>query len=195
MYEPTNPNVLSRDARAASEAPRIGSHAYTQAALIRGIDPARGQAGGWWLLVEPDIQVDPGHTLRPDAAAWRRSRLVEVPSGVIDVVPDWVCEIVTPGQVGRDRVHKLTQYATAGVSFVWLAHPTERTVEAYQLEGAHWKLLGAWWDGGPVAVPPFVEQEVDLGRLFVPSTNGAAASTRSDMGTPRQPTIDGDRTL
>lgn len=194
MYEQPKSSAMSRDGRAA-EAPRIGSHAYTQAAIVRGVDPARGQAGGWWLLVEPDVQTDPGTSLRPDVAGWRRSRLVEVPDKVIDVVPDWVCEIVTPGQVGRDRVHKLTQYANAGVSFVWIAHPTERTIEAYQLEGATWKLLGAWWAGGPVAVPPFVDQEVDLGRLFVPQSNGAVSPSRPDVSRQGQPSSDGDRSL
>ena len=182
--------------RNQAEAPRIGSHAFTQAAIIRGIDPTRGQSGGWWLLIEPDIKTDPGNLLRPDVAGWRRARLPDVPSSTIDVVPDWVCEIVTPGQVGRDRVMKLTQYASAGVGFVWLAHPTERTIEAYALEGSNWKLLGAWWDGGPVSVPPFAEQEIEVGRLFVPEANAnLAGGAGAGAGRTGQASGDNDRSL
>ena len=194
MYEQPSTSSFSRDGRSSSEGPRIGSHAFTQAAIIRGVDPTRGQSGGWWLLIEPDIQIDPSTVLRPDVAGWRRARLASVPTAVIDVVPDWVCEIVTPGEVGRDRVYKLTQYASAGVGFVWLAHPVERTIEAYALEGSNWKLLGAWWDGGPVAVPPFVEQEVDLTRLFVPQADGAVAAN-ANFNRQGQSAGDNDRTL
>jgi hypothetical protein len=56
-------------------------------------DRGAGARAGWILLVEPGValpSVDVDE-LSPDVAGWRRERLPELPDGLIDVVPDWVC--------------------------------------------------------------------------------------------------------
>ncbi|MBX2804113.1 MAG: Uma2 family endonuclease [Myxococcales bacterium] len=169
MYDPNaNPFATRSTSDGPVEARRSGIHAFAQAALIRAVDPNLGADGGWWMLTEADVVVDSQTTFRADVAGWRRSRLPGVPFGEIDVLPDWVCEILTPGHVAQDRVVTMAAYANHGISAVWLVDPVERTLEAYELDGGSWRYLGAWTDGGPVAVPPFVEQEIDVGQLFLP---------------------------
>lgn len=53
-----------------------------------------------------------------------------------EIVPDWVCEILSPSTRSKDREIKLPLYATRGVNHVWLLDPVAQTLEAaaYQLE-------------------------------------------------------------
>ena len=52
--------------------------------------------------------------------------------------PDWVAEVLSPGNVRHDRVRKLRAYERAGVREVWLIHPIERTLAIYQLVAGHY---------------------------------------------------------
>lgn len=47
----------------------------------------------------------------------------------ITVVPDWLCEVLSPGTRRTDRMKKMPIYAREMVAHVWLADPGERTVE------------------------------------------------------------------
>jgi hypothetical protein len=62
---------------------------------IKHIRNSRGGPGGWWSLPEVDVRLARHQIVRPDVAGWRRERLPE-PWDVrpIDVVPDWICEVV-----------------------------------------------------------------------------------------------------
>ena len=48
--------------------------------------------------------------------------------------PDWVIEIVSPGNPGHDYILKLNLYAEAGVCEYWIVNPIEQTVLVYHLE-------------------------------------------------------------
>src|SRR5690349_8081155 len=56
----------------------------------------RGGPGGWLILVEPELHLGED-VLVPDLVGWRRERLPTLPDTVgITVVPDWVCEVLSP---------------------------------------------------------------------------------------------------
>src|SRR5262245_7748231 len=56
-------------------------------------DRGRGGPGGWWILVEPGIELPGSPEVSPDLAGWRRERLPTLPiDAPVRVVPDWVCE-------------------------------------------------------------------------------------------------------
>lgn len=96
--------------------------------------------GGWLILAQVEVHLgrpDPRTlVLIPDVAGWRRERLAVAPDTQgIDVVPDWVCEVLSPSNEYRARGLKLRKYAGAGVPWVWLANPRAQAVEVFKLDG------------------------------------------------------------
>ena len=103
----------------------------------------------------------------PDLAEWRRERMPSVPEGHrFEVVPDWVCEILSPATAKKDRVVKLPIYARYGVAYVWLVDPAAQTLEAFELRDGRWLLIAVLKDDDQVAVPPFDAVEFSLVDLW-----------------------------
>ncbi len=50
--------------------------------------------------------------------------------------PDWVTEIVSPGNPGYDYIRKLNLYADAGVKEYWIIDPDKKRIFVYFLEKA-----------------------------------------------------------
>ncbi len=48
--------------------------------------------------------------------------------------PDWIIEIISPGNPGHDMIYKLNLYANAGVREYWIVDPRNKTVFVYYLE-------------------------------------------------------------
>lgn len=71
-------------------------------------------------IVEPDISVicDP-------------KKLTD--KGCIGA-PDWIIEIVSPGNSSHDYIRKLNLYADAGVREYWIVNPMKKSVYVYHLE-------------------------------------------------------------
>ena len=155
-------------------------HARAQAALGRSIggpfdaDDGRGGPGGWWVLPEVDVRLSPHDIVRPDIAGWRRERLPEPwDTRPIDVVPDWICEIPSPSNIGDDRVRKRRLYATHGVPFYWLLDPMARTLEALRLDVVTkaWIEIGSYDDDSIDRIAPFEAIELEVARLFPPRSS------------------------
>ncbi len=152
-------------------------HGLAQRALGRYIggpfhdDDGRGGPGGWWILPEVDIRFEAHQILRPDLAGWKRERLPH-PWDLrpIEVVPDWVCEVLSPSNQSSDRVKKRNIYAAHRVAFYWIVDPAERTLEALRLDadGKHWIEEGVFDDTAVARVAPFDAIELDVARLFPP---------------------------
>lgn len=53
--------------------------------------------------------------------------------------PDWVIEIVSPGNSSHDYIRKLNLYADAGVREYWIVDPGRESVFVYYLEHTHFK--------------------------------------------------------
>ena len=120
-------------------------------------DFGRGGPGGWWIIVEPEIHfVRDTEVAVPDLAGWRRERMPRVPDDHrFEVVPDWVCEILSPSTARKDRFIKLPIYAKYGVAHVWLVDPDAHTLEAYELRDGFWTLIATLQDDASVRVAPF----------------------------------------
>ena len=83
-----------------------------------------------------------------------------------EVVPDWVCEILSPSSARQDRIAKLPFYASYGIACAWLVDPEARTLEIYQLSQGHWMLIAALQDDAPVRVAPYAAVEFCLADLW-----------------------------
>ncbi|MBL8787097.1 MAG: Uma2 family endonuclease [Deltaproteobacteria bacterium] len=144
------------------------------AALIGFDDPQDpGEPGGWVIEIEPELSLPrprdgKREPIVPDLAGWRSERMPETDPDRwrIEVVPDWVCEILSPSTHLIDRTKKLPLYAHAGVTYVWFVDPTVRTVEVFALEGSRWVLWGTTGGDEKARLPPFEAVEVDLARLW-----------------------------
>jgi len=67
-----------------------------------------GEPGGWWLLTEQLVRFAED-LLRPDLSGWRCERLTEPPDdedAVVEVLPDWICEVISARNAGNDLIRK-----------------------------------------------------------------------------------------
>jgi Uma2 family endonuclease len=138
--------------------------------LIGPFNRGRGGPGGWWIVQEPELHfVYNEEVLVSDLAGWRRERLPRLPKGHrMTVVPDWVCEILSPSTASKDREVKLPLYASYGVAYAWLIDPLGRTLEAFQLQAGTWVELGRFAGDEPVSVAPFDAVTITLADLWAP---------------------------
>lgn len=128
--------------------------------------------GGWWIVIEPDVELATHVVLEPDVVGWRRSRVPEFPSErPVRIVPDWICEILSPSNRRQDLVTKADLYRRYGVPFYWTVDPEERVLQALHLDATKgsWEVVGTWTDGHKVAIPPFEAVTLDVTRLFPPA--------------------------
>ena len=151
-------------------------HSRAQRALGRFVggpyddDDGRGGPGGWWILLEVDVELGPTDVVRPDLAGWRRERLLNPwDERPLKVVPDWICEVLSPSNVPHDRVVKRRLYATHGVHFYWLVDPAARTLEALRLRDGTWEEVGSYGDGDVAQIEPFAAIDLEVSRLFPPN--------------------------
>ncbi len=136
--------------------------------LITPFDFGRGGPGGWWIILEPEVHfIRDVEVAVPDLAGWRRERMPSVPEDHrFEVVPDWVCEILSPATAKKDRVVKLPVYARYGIAHAWIVDPEAQTLEAFDLREGRWTLIAALKDDDRVAVPPFDAVEFSLADLW-----------------------------
>jgi Uma2 family endonuclease len=139
----------------------------------------RGDSGGWIILDEPELHVGEDIVV-PDLAGWRRERMPVVPDGAFfTIVPDWVCEVLSPGTERIDRAEKMPLYASLGVQYAWLVHPRRRTLEAFRLHQGKWLVIAVHKDDERARIEPFGAIELDLANLWA----NVPLPTRASEGT------------
>ncbi len=152
----------------------LPEHGWSQGWLFSLVGrPGRGGDGtggdsGWWVLLELDVRLGPNEVVRPDLSGWRQERLPS-PWGTrpIDVVPAWLCEVLSPSNASHDRVTKREGYARHGVPGCWVVDPAEASLEVLELVDGLWRQVGLHGPGEVVRLPPFEDVSLDLSELFV----------------------------
>jgi Uma2 family endonuclease len=125
-----------------------------------------GGPGGWIILDEPEIRLGK-HTVVPDIAGWKRERLTKLPeTNWISVVPDWICEVLSPGTARIDRKKKMPLYAQFGLPYLWIADPLEKTLEIFRLDSGFWIVVSVYSEDDIVRAEPFQEIEINLNTLW-----------------------------
>jgi len=126
-----------------------------------------GGPGGWVLLYEPELHFR-DDVLVPELAGWRRERLADLPgdAAAVEVVPDWICELLSPSTARLDRARKLPIYARERAGHAWLIDPAAQTLEVMRLEGERWTLIGTFAGDAQVRAEPFDAIELDLATLW-----------------------------
>ena len=139
--------------------------------LIGPFQRGRGGPGGWWIVDEPELHfIRDAEVDVPDLAGWRRERMLNHPPvHRIEVVPDWVCEVLSPSTESKDRKVKMPIYAKFGVPYAWLVDPIAHTLEAYVLEVGTWREIGRFAGAALVSVAPFDAVSINLDDLWAPT--------------------------
>lgn len=122
--------------------------------------------GGWWIATEVSVAYEPHQCPSHDLAGWRRERLVKQPTGVLELAPDWVCEIVSPGHEHKDTLTIPLLLRRHRVPFYWILWPGDRLLIAHRLDGEDYRIIATLKGGVSARVPPFDSIEIDLGYIF-----------------------------
>ena len=143
------------------------AHARAEATIVSDIqgpyDLGRGGPGGWWILPEPGIELPGSPEFSPDIAGWRRQRLPELPQDrSIQVVPDWICEILSPSTRGYDLLKKRPFYARSGVAWLWYVDVEARTVTVSRLAEGAWVEVAVHGEDERARLQPFVDVEINF---------------------------------
>jgi len=140
------------------------------AELLGPFQKGKWGPGGWWIIDEPELHfVRNSEVAVPDLAGWRRERMLRPPEDHrFEVVPDWVCEILSPSTKRKDRQDKMPLYARYGVRYAWLIDPVEQTLEVHRLDAGAWIEIGCFADAGQITAPPFEAVSIALEDLWLP---------------------------
>ena len=148
-------------------------HALAQSDLAGQCFPLSRQPSdkGWWIMTEISVEYSEHHCPIHDLAGWRKERVPERPRRKMQVLPDWVCEITSPGHERKDTITQLMRLQTFKVPFYWVLSPEAKTLIVYALDGEHYRVVQSveCHDGGEysqLVIPPFEELVIDLGHVF-----------------------------
>ena len=145
--------------------------------------------GGWRILAEPELHLGPEPDIVvPDLAGWRDGRLIDradIDEAFITVVPDWLCEVLSPGTRRTDRMKKMPIYAREKVAHVWLADPGERTVEVFRFSKRQFTLVGTFGGDDPVRAEPFDALEIPPAFIWGRTAPAPSAASAAETPQPR----------
>ena len=100
----------------------------------------RSKNGGCRVYPAPfavKLQQDKNDIVEPDISViCERGKLTD--RGCTGA-PDWIIEIVSPGNSNNDYIRKLNLYANAGVREYWIVDPHGESIFVYYLEQEHLK--------------------------------------------------------
>ncbi|WP_316932319.1 Uma2 family endonuclease [Hymenobacter terrenus] len=80
--------------------------------------------------------------------------------------PDWIIEILSPGNIARDTKIKFDLYEESGVLEYWIVFLGVKTVAAYVLENGQYQLVGEYFTPGPIPVRPLPGLLLEWSEVF-----------------------------
>lgn len=123
--------------------------------------------GGWWFVSEAEVEYETHEIYVHDAAAWRRERMPEQPTGrPLRIRPDWACEILSPSNAKRDLVDKFQTLQRTGVPHYWVIDPIEHTLIVHRWHSAGYLVVLTASVGDVVRAEPFEAVELRVATLF-----------------------------
>ncbi len=161
------------DGEIVQKAMPSAKHGGAQASLAAVLFPRYSRRpggrfpGGWWFATEVEIQFAEHELYRPDVSGWRRIRLPSLPGeSPIAILPDWVCEILSPSNPSDDLVKKFCTYHRCGVSHYWVVDPSSEILTVHRWAPDGYLTVLTADRGERVRAEPFDAIEWPLGVLF-----------------------------
>lgn len=126
-----------------------------------------GPIGGWWIVTEAEVAYPSGDCYLHDVAGWRRDRLPEPPKGrPVRVLPDWVCEVLSPSNWRNDAVVKFDTCFRHRVGHYWIIDVEHRVLTVYRWHPEGYLRLIAAEPGQRARLEPFEAVEFEVAVLF-----------------------------
>lgn len=163
------------------------SHFKLGGVLDQRFDRDGDGPGGWYFLTEPELHLG-GDVCVPELAGWRVEHIPPPPAPdplapvKIRLVPDWVCEILSPSTEKHGRQEKREIHAEAGIGHLWLVDQRIQLVEAFALRAGAWELAGTFSGDAAVRIAPFDAVEIVLGRIWPRRPGEASGVTTGKEG-------------
>jgi Uma2 family endonuclease len=150
-----------------------GPHGLGQSQIVSQVGgpynrrPGGRGPGGWWILTEVEIAIEPHEVYRPEVVGWRRERMPEIPQeSPIALRPDWICEVLSHSNARNDLVKKMRVYHRASVPHYWIVDPDRETLSVYRFTADEYLMALMAEPGELVRAEPFGDVELDVGALF-----------------------------
>ena len=83
-----------------------------------------------------------------------------------EIVPDWVCEVLSPSIRNQDLVFKRHIYAREGVTHFWTVGPNARRLQAFALSDGNWRSIAVLEGMVAISVPQFENLNIPHSRLW-----------------------------
>ncbi|RSK48515.1 Uma2 family endonuclease [Hymenobacter rigui] len=80
--------------------------------------------------------------------------------------PDWIIEILSPGNTTHDSKTKFDLYEENGVPEYWMVNYGLKNIVVYTLEGGHYELRGEFFEPGPIPVATMTGLAVEWAEVF-----------------------------
>lgn len=104
--------------------------------------------------------------LPDNLAGWRRERIPKLPEhAYFTLAPDWGGGVLSPSTAQKDRLLKMTMYASNSVDHCWRVDPDARSLEAFLREGTNWLRTSVFGNDERVTADPFAAAPFGLGAL------------------------------
>jgi Uma2 family endonuclease len=150
------------------------SHGLAQGKLTAVLDPYNRRPGGprgpggWWLMTEVDtLYARTEEVFRHDAQGYRLDLHSEMPTGFpCPVVPEWVCEILSPGSARVDWMKKQRTLHAHRVPHYWVIDPAAGLLTVLRHSPEGYVLALTAGKGDVVRAEPFDGIELAVGDLL-----------------------------
>ncbi len=141
-----------------------------------------GGPGGWWLMVEVEVELAAHDVVRPDLVGWRRDPVPQRPTGFpVRIRPDWVGEVLSPSTAARDLGEKRRLLHHHEVPWYWIIDPASQVVQVLRWTAEGYLIQATAQPGDHVGLPPFEAVAIDVGRIFgIEEENLSAEPPTSD---------------
>jgi len=128
-----------------------------------------GGPGGWWIMVEIDVELERHEVYRPDLAGWRKERVPEFPrERPVGVRPDWVCEVLSPSNARFDLGVKRAVYHRNEIPWYWIVDPHNATLTVFKWSEQGYLVVQSAGRGDKVGLQPFEALEIDVSDIMPP---------------------------
>jgi Uma2 family endonuclease len=143
-------------------------HELVVAWLVRTLGNWLGR-NGFVFGSEGKYAVRSDRGRKPDVAVYLPSETRRPPArGIVRVPPDIVVEVVssTPRDERRDRIEKMDEYATFGVSWYWIVDPGLQSLEIFELTDGRYARAAHATEGRMGVVPGCAGLQLDLDEIW-----------------------------
>jgi len=114
-----------------------------------------------------EVRADRGR--KPDVAVYLHPETRRPPArGLVRVPPDIAVEVVSPSprDERRDRIEKMDEYASFGVSYYWILDPSLHSLEIFELTGGRYARAARATEGRLESVPGCPDLQLDLDDIW-----------------------------